>query len=120
MIKDRLELFARAFSSGGCGCVRACHCGRIFYDGLNSYDWEEGELERLQANVNAECHDYSINTIYLAGNEYCMDCDCWHGQAETIMKWLDIYGCAVAKWLTLEKRRLTAEAARAPVVEGLA
>ncbi len=48
MNREKLDNFERAFHAGTSGCTRACNCGRVFYDVENSYDWEDGELERLE------------------------------------------------------------------------
>lgn len=116
-MKDQLENFERAFTSSMAGCVRTCECGRIFYDGANSYDWEEGELEKLEKNKKATCVEYSVGTIVLDGNEYCMDCDCWHKRAGAIIKFMDRYDHQIAEWLTLEKKRKQRIADNSPVVK---
>ena len=112
-----IEIFERAFSSGGAGCRRTCQCGREFYDWYNTYDWEEGELEALNENPNAEGHDFSIGTLYIEGEEFCECCNCWHGRAEQIMKWLDAHARPIAKYLSLMKEEKQRQADIAPTVK---
>jgi len=96
-----MEIFERAFASGGSGCRHTCDCGREFYDCYNSYDWEEGELEALEMDKAAEGHDYSVSTVYITGKEYCVDCDCWHDNAKAILSWMDANKYAFVKYLQL-------------------
>ena len=116
-MSERLENFERAFSSGCSGCVRDCHCGRTFFDGANSYDWEEGELEGLRKNKKATALPYSVGTIVLEGKEFVMDCDCWHKRAETVMDWIDRHGHSIAEFLSLEKKTKERIAEDSPVVK---
>jgi len=90
-----LELFERAFHTSSAGCVRTCKCGRVFYNPDNTWDWEEGELERLEADPNAEPRDWSIGTLILDGEEYCCDCDCWRDRARKAVDWLDRHDWAI-------------------------
>lgn len=99
------------------GCRRQCKCGRTFYHhDRDDYDWDPGEFEGLEADPNATSLDYTVETLTIAGTEYCMDCDCWHGQARMIKGWLDHHARHVAQYLTLEKQRKQAEADASPVV----
>ena len=92
-------------------------CGREFFDDHNSYDWEEGELEKLRLDPKATAVDYSVGTICFEGREYVMDCDCWHERARKIKAWLDGHDHRIAEYLTLEKQRLQAAADNAPTVK---
>jgi hypothetical protein len=116
-MKDKLETFERAFADSTAGCVRECDCGRVFYDGYNSYDWEEGEKERLKADKSATRVEYSVGDISFDGGQYVDACDCWHKKAESLMAWLDSHAHKCAKYLNLEKKRLQRLADRAPTVE---
>ncbi len=115
---EDLQTFERAFTSSLAGCVRTCVCGRTFYDWCNSYDWEEGEKEKLEADPKATGVDYSVETIIFEGKEYCSDCDCWHERARKLIAWMEQHDHRIAAWLTLEKQRKQAEADASPVVEG--
>ena len=116
MNRKKLESFERAFHAGTSGCTRACNCGRVFYDVENSYDWEDGELERLEANPEATALDYSVGDIRIGGVDYVADCDCWHEKASDMMRWIDGNAHQIAQYLTLEKKRKRHEAEVAPVV----
>jgi len=116
MNSEKLNEFERAFSSGMAGCVRTCECGRVFYDNANSYDWEPGELERLQASKKATPVDYSVGTLVLEGGEFVQACNCWHERASKIIDWLDNHAHGIAEYLTLEKKRKQADADHSPVV----
>lgn len=116
-MKDQRENFERAFSSHTSGCVRTCDCGRTFYDCENSYDWDKGELEKLQKDKKATPVEYSVGTLILDGKELCMDCDCWHERAGHIMAFMDRYDHQIAEWLTLEKKRKQRMADASPVVK---
>lgn len=115
-MSTKLENFERAFSSNSGGCRRTCECGVEFYDYANSYDWEDGELEALQADPKKRGVDYSVGTVEFENREFCVDCKCWHPRAEQIMRFLDSHAGAVAEYLTLEKKRKQHEADISPVV----
>lgn len=112
----KLENFELAFRAGTSGCRRRCECGVEYYDTCNHYDWEEGELERLEADKTSVPLDYSPGDIRFEGCEYVDACSCWHKRAERIMAFLDGHSHQIAEWLTLEKRRKQDIADDAPVV----
>lgn len=116
-LSPKLENFERAFNSGCGGCVRTCECGRVFFDAHNSYDWEDGELERLTANPKATSLDYCVSTISCEGREYVADCDCWHSRAYAIMGFIDAHAHKIALYLRLEKKRKQDIADAAPIVD---
>ena len=110
------ESFERAFMSSGGGCVRACRCGRIFYNPDGGWTWEDGELESLNRNEKATAVGHTVQCIDFEENEYALDCDCWHELAARYIRWLRVHDEQVAEFLTLEKARKQAEADRSPVV----
>lgn len=112
---DKLTNFERAFSSGTAGCVRTCACGKTFYDAVNSYDWEEGEKEKLEAE-GAIAVDYSVGDLNFEGKEYADECDCWHERARQLMRFIDSHSYSIAEYLTLEKKRKLEDAEHSPVV----
>ena len=117
MNSDKLRSFEDAFATGGSGCMRVCNCGRVFYDNYNSgWDWNQGEIDALEADPDATALDYSVGSVEFEGTEYAMDCDCWHERAEKIIGFIDGHAHAIAKYLTLEKQRKVAEAQSSPVV----
>lgn len=113
-ISDRLENFSRAFASGVGGCRRTCECGKEYYDADNSYSWEEGELEALEADDNAARLSYTVSTVIFEGKEFVIDCDCWHKRAEIIMGFVFSHGRQIIDMLVLEKKRLQQIADDAP------
>ncbi len=75
------EEFELSFNSGCSGCRRECECGRVHFDTYNRYDWEEGELARLEELAAAEpakyiAHDHSIGVMEMAGLSVVMGCPC--------------------------------------------
>lgn len=74
------EDFEECFISSG-GCCSECDCGRVLFDGHNSYDWEEGELERLQKSAKAHPDKYielpyAASRLHLGGREFVPGCPC--------------------------------------------
>jgi hypothetical protein len=112
---DERTRFERAFSSGGAGLSRQCECGRIFYNSDGGWDWERGELERLQANPKATDLPWAVGTVSIYGGEYVPDCDCWIEHAARIVAWLRTYRVEVADFYEAElaaKRAATQDAER--------
>lgn len=60
------ELFERAFSAHASSCRRTCKCGKEFYDAVNSYSWEDGELERLEEDPKATALPYAVPILHPA------------------------------------------------------
>jgi hypothetical protein len=118
MSNERIEQFEKAFASDGGLCRATCHCGKTYY---NSYDqqigWEEGELEKLEADDQAIGVDFHVGRVDLEGREYVNTCTCWHERAEIVMNFLDSHAFQIAEYLTLEKARKQKEADRSPVVK---
>jgi hypothetical protein len=113
----QLENFIRAFSAGTGGCRRECRCGVTYYDIANMYDWDDGELERLEADKAAVSLEYSVSDIRFGGVEYVADCKCWHSTAESMMRYLECNGAQIAEYLSLEKKRKQFEADHSPIVK---
>ncbi len=81
MSKQCSELFEKAFASDCGGCVRTCACGITHFDGYNTWDWKEGELEELQQKAKEMPdefveHDGSIGTIEIDNKQIVYDCVC--------------------------------------------
>jgi len=117
---DKLENFERAFDCNVSSCRGTCNCGQRFFDYENTYDWEPGELEKLKAletHGKATGVPYGIGFVRFEGKEYVNSCDCWHKRAEQIIGFIDGHARRIAKYLTLEKKRLQSIADEAPVVE---
>ena len=75
------ELFSDSFDSRCAGCIRTCECGITYFDEYNVWDWEEGELEKLQQKAKDDPehyigHNYSIGTIEIDGIEIVYGCTC--------------------------------------------
>ncbi len=82
----------------------------------NSYDWDDGELEKLMADKNSFGLDYAPGDIAFEGIPYVDACTCWHARAEKIMGFIDGHAHKIAEYLTLEKKRKQAIAEHSPVV----
>jgi hypothetical protein len=117
-MSEVLENFERAFETHSGGCRRECECGRVFYNPNGGRDWEDGELEKLAGDGNAQPVEWSVETISFEGKEYVSDCNCWHARANVIIGFLNSHAGSIAKYLSLEKKRKQAIAGAAPVVEG--
>lgn len=117
MTKTDLDLFERAFSSGDNGCRRTCACGRVFYDIENHWDWEDGEMEALQANKDATAMPHACGGVILHGAEYAMDCTCWHPMAEQLIGIIRTNKRRIAKFINLEAEHLKRLAETAPKVD---
>ena len=113
---DSMESFERAFGSGCSGCCGTCACGRTFYNPDDTWDWEEGELERLQASSNATPLSYGVGHVEFEGTSYCWDCDCWRKRAAQIVGFLLGHQFQIAEFLKAERDRLMREAKAAPTV----
>ena len=75
------ELFENAFDSHTGGCVRNCMCGRVHFDDVGVYSWEEGELEDLEQKSQEHpdryiAHDHSVGCMYIDGAKFVYDCPC--------------------------------------------
>lgn len=113
---ERLTNFEKAFSDHASGCLLQCNCGRVFYDTVNNYDWEEGELERLDADSNATGLPHSCGHIGFEGRRYCDGCNCWHDRALKIMEFLDAHDVQIAEWFKLERGRKKSEFEESPEI----
>ena len=98
------EIFERAFSSGVAGCREECKCGLEYFDGCGTYDWEEGELDRLR-EAGAIEKDHIIGTIIIDGYSYVGACDCWYPLATDMIALIEDHKYAIVKYLQLEKDR---------------
>lgn len=110
--------FEDAFHDGVSGCVRTCACGRTCYDTANSYDWEEGELEKLQQDKNAVPLDYACSTMTIDGREYVMGCPC--NGARKYEDWLRHYAEKIAAFLVKVREERLAHAEALKVADTLA
>jgi hypothetical protein len=118
---DVLKNFEKAFRGRVNGCRRRCDCGIEYWDAHNfGYDWEEGEVDALQADPNARPLPYAVGLIEFEGRYFVDGCSCWHPRAERIIAWLQQHADGIAQFLTLEKRRKQLAADIAPTVEGFA
>lgn len=107
--------FIDAFQNAGGSCRAMCECGKQFYAPDGQWDWFEGELEELAKT--AEIVEGHVSLIEFEGSAYVLECNCWHERAKRIMAFIDGHAEAIAKYLTLEKKRKQFEADQAPVVD---
>lgn len=112
---ERLDRFCRAFTTHGGGCRNVCECGREFYNPDGFWDWEDGELDELDAG-EATAVDFTVCTIAFEGKVYVEACDCWHTRASQIMRWLDEHRFEVADYINGETKARREAAAREPTV----
>jgi len=113
-----LQTFVEAFKENGAGAVRDCQCGKTFYNpDTTGWDWEPGELEKLEANSNATGIEWAVSYVIFEGRHYVLDCECWRARARELIKWITRHDRQIADFLTAEKKRKTDEAERSPVVK---
>ena len=114
---SQLENFEKSFTDPCGGFRRTCKCGKIYYNPDQSWTIEEGELEELQANPDAFAVDYTVGTVEFEGNIFANPCNCWHPRAMQIIRFIDGHKEGIAKFLTLEKKRLQEAADDYPTVK---
>lgn len=109
-------IFERAFGSGMGGCLRECACGITHFDGSdNDWDWEEGELERLEKLAEEHPdkyigHDHSVGHMNIDGRAVVYECEC--GIAAHYEKFILRHEYALADYLNARatELRTTADA----------
>jgi len=112
---QKLERFARAFSSNSGFCRFQCECGAEFYTTQDCIDWKEGEFEALEEG-KASPMDYMVGTLCFEGKQFVWDCTCWHARATQIMTFIHHHRFAIADFLNGEKEAATNAAAAEPGV----
>ena len=117
MKREDLYLFERAFSSGSNGCRRTCNCGRVFYDIENHWDWEEGELESLQADKEATPVTHACGSVIFNNAEFAMDCTCWHKMAQQMINIIRNDKRRIANFINFEADHIKAMAESSPRVK---
>lgn len=111
-----IESFETAFNEKVGSCNAVCACGRTFYNHPGGWDWEDGELERLEKDESATCLQWSVGFVRFEGETYVIDCDCWHKRAKRMMAFIDSHGHQIAEYLRIEKERKLKEANEMPEV----
>lgn len=112
-----IESFKEAFSTGSGGCRRQCACGVQFYNSEGGWDWEEGELEELEADKTSRDIDCTVAEVEFDHLEYVYQCDCWHERAQKVMEYIDDHSHSIAQYLKLEKIRMQSEVDNMPTLE---
>ncbi len=112
----QLESFIEAFRDRVASSRATCHCGRMFYNPDNGWDWEEGELERLADDASVTALNWAVSYISFEGRTFIVDCDCWHERAKRLMAFISGHDEKIADFLTAERRRRQDEANRSPTV----
>jgi len=102
------KIFEEVFDSHVGGCVRTCVCGKIYYDTYNDWDWEFGELERLEKNPNTFPVEYSVGTISINNEEIVIGCDC--GRAKKYEDFIIQHAKQIATYLNKRADFLKEEA----------
>ena len=114
---DKFQNFKEAFSPPIGSCAARCNCGRDFYNPDSSWDFDEGELERLESDPEATALEYSVGYIEFEGSQYVWDCDCWHDRAKKIIAFIDAHAKSIVEYLKLEKNRKLKEANASAVLD---
>lgn len=109
--------FESGFATRTSGAVRTCLCGRVFYNPSGGWDWEDGELDSLEADPKATGVDWACGEVRINGKTYARDCDCWHEQGRKILEFVLRYDEEIADFLNQVKAAKTAAADRAPSVK---
>jgi hypothetical protein len=60
-----IESFKKAFTNNMGTCWATCNCGKVFFNPDNSWEWEKGEIEKLQSNPQATELDWSVVLSHL-------------------------------------------------------
>lgn len=81
-----------------------CECGREFGSEENSTNYHPSDWYGL---------------LEFEGKTYVEYCGCWRDRAEKLTQWIDGHKHEIAKYLQLEKIRLTNIANDHPVVDSL-
>ena len=99
----KLDAWAKYCSLHSSGYRDQCDCGVQYYDSHGGWDWDEGELEALEADPTAK-DVWSIHRISFEGKEYIEACDCWHKRALAIIGFIESHASIIAGYLESERR----------------
>jgi hypothetical protein len=110
------DSFASAFRDRVASCRATCACGREFFDPDGSWDFEDGEIEKLDA-VKATRLTYAPGYLTILDTVYVDACDCWHKIAIRVGAFLleDIE--KVGAFYRAERERRRADVDRLKAVE---
>ena len=106
---NRIDNFEIAFRANHAGCRGECYCGKVFYNGSGGWDWEDGEIERLESS-DAISVDYSIGYIEFEGKAYVDSCNCRDERVEMILDFIDCHSTQIAEYLNLEAKQAMSKA----------
>jgi len=111
--------FEDAFSDHCGSCVQDCACGRTCFDVVNTYDWEAGELDRLEeARVRDPGRyvalEYACCGLTVNGKTFIMGCPCNGG--EPYERFLVNHAEQIAKFLNKRAELLKAHATASEVM----
>jgi hypothetical protein len=114
--------FEEAFVDSG-GCVCHCDCGRIHFDSVNHYDWNDGELEGLKKKAAQHPDKYlessgSVEAMHIAGAEFVVGCPC--NRARRYEDFIINHACSIARFLSARAKNLMREAEAASMSAMLA
>lgn len=102
MAMPNLDSFREAFSGRTSSTFTFCDCGEQFGNEENSQDLVISKWYGM---------------IEFEGKQYVEECGCWRERARHIAHWIDSHKHEIAKYLQLEKARLTKFAEDHPTVE---
>jgi hypothetical protein len=109
--------FEKSFSDGIGSSRATCNCGKEYYNFDRGWSWEEGELEELESDPNAQGLEWSIGYVTFEGTTYVVDCNCWHERAKQIMNFIDNHSRKIAAYLKEERERKQTELNNLPVID---
>lgn len=113
---SKIDNFERAFRVPVSSCRGECHCGKVFYTSCGGWDFEEGEIERLE-EIGATDVEYAIGYVRLEGKEYVDSCDCRNERVDTILNFIDSHAYQIADYLNITSRQLSDKAKSISVTE---
>lgn len=114
---NKFDNFTVAFDTHTGSCSAQCACGKQFYNSDGAWDFEEGELDKLQNDSDATDLLYSVSFVQFEGSLYVFDCTCWRDRAKRIMEFIDGHAFQIIEYLKLEKTRKAKEAEESPVLD---
>ena len=116
-MNEKQTNFEEAFSPPFSGCSGTCDCGRLFYDSLNHWDFDEGEFEEMEKSGKATALMHAVRFVEFGGRQYVDVCGCWKDEARKIINFIDSHATEIAKYLNAERARKISEAELVDVIE---
>ena len=74
--KEALEIFEDVFYDHSSTAVMTCECGKTYYCPNDGFDFDEGELERLEKDPDAFAVD-CVSPMTLFKQRFVCECGCY-------------------------------------------